>query len=117
MQEQQVREQGGAEAGRRPLIAWAIIERKGSDRPFWNRVGSAFVNRDGSINVYLEALPLQGKVQLREEQPKDREGQRGPPGAHGPGEGGERTVRIEREPKGEGRSERRKGGDPFADGE
>ncbi|HEY5950483.1 MAG TPA: hypothetical protein VIV40_33560 [Kofleriaceae bacterium] len=39
---------------------------------YWMRCGSAFVNKDNSINVYLDALPLktkQGegvKLQLRE---------------------------------------------------
>ena len=31
----------------------------------WNRAGSAFVNKDGSINVYLDALPLDGKLHIR----------------------------------------------------
>lgn len=33
---------------------------------FWMRVGSAFENRDGSLNLYLDALPLGGKLQVRE---------------------------------------------------
>ena len=35
-----------------------------------NRVGSAFHNRDGSMNIYLDALPRDGKIQIRED---DRE--------------------------------------------
>ena len=31
----------------------------------WSRAGSAFVNKDGSINVYLDALPLDGKLHIR----------------------------------------------------
>ena len=34
-------------------------------KTFWIRVGSAFTNRDGSINVYLDAYPTSGKLQLR----------------------------------------------------
>ena len=71
---------GAATGSRRPLAAFQIIERKGYDRPFWNRIGSAFINRDGSINVFLDSLPLQGKIQLREDTPKEgRESSRRPP--------------------------------------
>ena len=62
-----------ATGSKRPLAAFQIVERKGYDRPFWNRIGSAFVNRDGSINVFLDSVPLQGKIQLREDTPKDKE--------------------------------------------
>lgn len=43
---------------------FTIIERENA-RPFWVRVGSAFENRDGSLNVYLDALPVNGKLQVR----------------------------------------------------
>jgi len=32
----------------------------------WVRAGSAFVNRDGSLNVLLDVLPLDGKLHVRE---------------------------------------------------
>ncbi len=38
----------------------------GQSQSWWTRVGRAFRNRDGSINVHLDALPMQGKLQLRE---------------------------------------------------
>ena len=34
-------------------------------KTFWIRVGNAFVNRDGSTNIYLNAYPISGKLQLR----------------------------------------------------
>lgn len=34
-------------------------------RQRWIKVGIAFVNRDASVNVILDALPLNGKLQLR----------------------------------------------------
>ena len=49
---------------------------------FWMRVGTAFVNKDESINVYIDALPLQGRdttLQLRElteEELRERESKR-----------------------------------------
>ena len=43
-------------AGKKPLAVYAILERK--DRKVWFKIGAAFSNRDGSINVYLDALPV-----------------------------------------------------------
>jgi len=57
-----------ANGGRRPWAAYNIVERGG--RRYWNRVGSAFHNRDGSVNIFLDSLPRDGKIQIRED---DRE--------------------------------------------
>ena len=32
----------------------------------WVKAGSAFLNRDGSLNVYLDVLPLDGRLHVRE---------------------------------------------------
>ncbi|HYQ45718.1 MAG TPA: hypothetical protein VER11_27280 [Polyangiaceae bacterium] len=56
-------------------IAYVITQRK--DRNFWNRVGVAFVNSDGSINVKLEAVPVSGEIQIRDYQPRDEFGATG----------------------------------------
>ena len=63
----------------RPLrIVFALAPRqRGGTR--WLRVGVAFINRDGSENIYLDAVPLSGKLQIREEKPKDEGGQLPPP--------------------------------------
>lgn len=45
-------------------IVYCITENKG--RKFWNRVGVAFVNVDGSINVKLDAVPVSGDMQIRD---------------------------------------------------
>jgi hypothetical protein len=45
---------------------FAITER--GDKSYWTRIGVAFTNRDGSINVQLEALPVNGRLQIREEE-------------------------------------------------
>lgn len=37
----------------------------------WTKVGNAFPNKDGSINVYLNALPINGKLQIRERKEKE----------------------------------------------
>ncbi|MBL8917138.1 MAG: hypothetical protein JNM17_40910 [Archangium sp.] len=35
-------------------------------RNVWVKAGSAFMNRDGSVNVYLDVLPIDGKLHVRE---------------------------------------------------
>ena len=43
----------------------SAIEKKGGGK-FWMRLGSAFINKDESINVYLDAVPKTLEFQLRE---------------------------------------------------
>lgn len=46
------------------------IERKDGST-FWMRVGTGFPNKDLSINLYLDALPTNQKLQLREMDEED----------------------------------------------
>lgn len=32
----------------------------------WLKVGAAYINKDNSINVYLDCLPTNGKLQVRD---------------------------------------------------
>ena len=41
----------------------------GSNKSFWTKLGSAWKNRDGSINVTLVGFPVNGQLQLRVPQP------------------------------------------------
>jgi hypothetical protein len=54
---------------------YTIEERNAKDskdkKSVWTKVGSAFPNKDGSLNVYLSALPINGKHQIRERKEKD----------------------------------------------
>ena len=43
---------------------YTIVERQQKSR--WVRIGIGFVNRDGSINVRLDAVPVNGKLHLRD---------------------------------------------------
>lgn len=47
-----------------------VVTEKG-DRSFWTRIGVAYPNRDGSLNVKLEAIPLQGHMQIRDYTPRE----------------------------------------------
>ena len=48
-----------------PKDVFNIIEEK-DGKARWVRIGSAFVNKDGSINALLETYPTAGKIQIRE---------------------------------------------------
>ena len=46
----------------------APIEARNGGGKFWSRCGSAFTNKDQSINIYLDTIPVRGEItlQLRE---------------------------------------------------
>lgn len=50
-------------------IVYVISQRNG--RSFWSRCGVAFVNSDGSLNVKLEAIPVNGEIHIRDYVPRD----------------------------------------------
>jgi len=52
--------------GAKMMQVYTIVERQGMDKSFWVKVGACFPNRDGSLNVYLDALPTNGRLQIRE---------------------------------------------------
>jgi hypothetical protein len=39
-------------------------------KSFWTRVGIAFENRDGSWSLELSAIPVSGRLQMRDPSPK-----------------------------------------------
>jgi hypothetical protein len=49
-------------------VAYVITER--NEKSYWNRIGVAFTNKDGSINVKLDALPLGGMIHIRDYEPR-----------------------------------------------
>jgi hypothetical protein len=49
-------------------VVYAVIAN--GPRRHWLRVGLAFVNRDGSLNVRLDAVPLSGQLQIRNDAPR-----------------------------------------------
>lgn len=48
-------------------------EETGKNR--WTRIGIGFVNRDSSINVVLDAIPLNGRLQIRDRSPNSPKNQ------------------------------------------
>jgi len=53
--------QGGKVKG-----VWSVVDDEYHEKPVWIRLGTAFVNRDGSLNVYLDAFPKNGKLHIRD---------------------------------------------------
>ncbi len=53
---------------------WTITERtiNGAAKSFWTKVGVGFVNRDGSISLRLDCIPISGTLQVREWEPAER---------------------------------------------
>lgn len=60
-----------AENNYKRMDCYAVTD--GKEREFWTRIGTAFENRDGSITCRLDALPVNGKVVIREPSQRDRD--------------------------------------------
>jgi hypothetical protein len=45
---------------------YAILEKPGR-KPFWMKIGIAHVNHDQSWNIYLDAIPFDRKLQIRDD--------------------------------------------------
>lgn len=52
------------ETGTKLRVLCPVSSKDG--KTFWLRMGAGFRNRDKSINIYLDGLPVNGKLQLRE---------------------------------------------------
>jgi len=47
---------------------WMVEERVGAGKTksFWTKVGVAFQNKDGSWSIELAAVPVNGRLQMRD---------------------------------------------------
>ncbi len=64
-------------SGRR-LAVFAVPDTKEGEKGYWTKVGVAFTNRDGSINLFLDAFPIgTNKLQVREQKPAAERGANG----------------------------------------
>jgi hypothetical protein len=56
----------GPPVGKKPLAVFALLERENRSTT-WLRSGSASTNRDGSLNLVLDAFPIgTNRLQVRE---------------------------------------------------
>ena len=58
---------------------FTIIDKGEGKKAYWCKVGSAWENHDGSWNIVLDALPVNGKLNMRDpyEEPTQGGGQQG----------------------------------------
>lgn len=56
------------EGARSMKEVYHIVEREGT-KPIWTRVGIGFVNKDDSINIRLDSLPIDGRLHVRDMRP------------------------------------------------
>ncbi len=50
---------------------WTVCDRGQDRKPFWLRVGTAFENKDGSWSLMLDALPVNGKLIMRDQRERE----------------------------------------------
>ena len=60
-----------SESNNRKAVYTVIDSPDDSRKARWIRVGIAFENKDGSYNVLLDALPVNGKLHIRDFPPAD----------------------------------------------
>ena len=58
-------------------VVYTVVTRERDGQKFWLRVGAAFRNRDGSVNVKLDAMPTNGELQIRDPRPESPNAERG----------------------------------------
>lgn len=68
-------QQQGERSSRRMKYLWMVEDRPATAereaKSFWTKVGVAFENRDGSWALELAAVPVQGRLQMRDPAPKE----------------------------------------------
>jgi hypothetical protein len=62
------------EAQARQMKTVYTVVNRGEGKSFWTKVGVGFVNRDGSWNLRLDAIPTNGTLQVRDWEPRDADG-------------------------------------------
>ena len=55
------------------LTCFTVRKRGEGKKDFWVAIGSAWINKDGSFTLRLDALPLDGEIVVRPR--KEREGE------------------------------------------
>ena len=73
---------------------FTVVERS-QGKSIWTRVGVGFVNQDGSINLRLDAIPVNGTLQVRDWEPFERRASEGTNGAVNGGPGAD-PARLRR---------------------
>ena len=76
---------------------YTIVDRKDRpDKPDFRRVGTAFVNKDHSLNVQLDAVPVDGRLHIRDFREKTEESELKKTDKYLKGQSGEQKVKPEK---------------------
>ncbi|MBI3597469.1 MAG: hypothetical protein HY203_09980 [Nitrospirae bacterium] len=62
-------EENGKKKSRTARQVFTVVDRNG--KSYWIRIGAAFANYDGSETVLLDALPINGRMQIRDQGAKE----------------------------------------------
>lgn len=80
-----------------------LVSRENGDRKFWTKIGSAFVNKDDSIGIKLDALPIDGNMLLKVPMSREeKDAKFGGGGAKGAGASRYRRGQSSPQPVGDG---------------
>ena len=56
-----------AQGTRQPTKSvFTVVDKPDGSRSYWTRIGAGWINRDGSITIKLDALPVNGTLQVRD---------------------------------------------------
>ncbi|MFI4978305.1 MAG: hypothetical protein ACHQC8_06515 [Solirubrobacterales bacterium] len=68
---------GSSDSARKDVFT--VIDKGEGKKAYWCKVGSAWENQDGSWNILLDALPVNGKLNMRDpyEAPEGGQGSQG----------------------------------------
>ena len=69
-------ENGDNREQRQIFKVYTVVEKPGSQKGIWLDIGVASHNRDGSMSAKLDALPVNGTIQIREYEPRRGESTR-----------------------------------------
>lgn len=54
------------------LYAYAVEDAPRGQKSYWTRIGRLFAHKDGKgYDIVLNALPINGRIVVRQEEPKD----------------------------------------------
>jgi len=63
---------------------WDVcVAREDGEKTFWTRIGVMFENKGGGFGIYLDALPLTGKLVCFEHKDREPGSDDGPPAKGG----------------------------------
>ncbi len=52
---------------------FTVTEKEGWEKSVWRKIGTAFENKDGSLTIFLDAFPVNGKLHVRDRKGKTNE--------------------------------------------